>query len=291
MRRDLRRPVLMLMIDGFGLPPEGLATSVYARHCPAEFLGLLGQAVPVDATMGVAGIPQSATGQTALFTGVNAAREMGMHQQGFPGPSLRRIIRQGNLFSRLRQAGREVAFANAYVRFSLEELTSLRLRSVTTVMVQTALGAVRGLCELLGGNAIYHDLTHRTLTGTDGILPCTPREAAQRLTRLALGHDLTLFEYFLTDRAGHRRDEAILAPVLAELAEFVCELAEAMAGRGILVLTSDHGNCEDLSTRGHSLNPVPLLVHGAPPDLPLPDRIEDICPFVELALQGIRRTA
>jgi len=286
MRRGERRPVLMLMIDGFGLPPEGLAASVYARHCPGDFLALLGRAAAVDATMGVPGLPQSATGQTALFTGVNAAREMGMHLQGFPGPSLRRIIRQGNLFSRLRQAGREVAFANAYVRFSLEELTRLRLRSVTTVMAQAALGAVRGLCDLLGGAAVYHDLTHRTLAATDGILPCTPCEAAQRLIRLAQGHDLTLFEYFLTDRAGHRRDEAVLAPVLAELAEFVCELAGATADRFTLVLTSDHGNCEDPSTRTHTLNPVPLLIHGAHQVGTLPRHIQDICPFVERELLG-----
>lgn len=283
-------PVLMLMVDGFGLPPEGLSSSVYARWCPQEFLRLLAKAAPVDASMGVPGLPQSATGQTALFTGVNAAHLMGMHMQGFPGPSLRRVIEQSSLFSRLRQAGREVAFANAYVRFSLEELTRLRLRSVTTVMTQTALGTVRGVCELLTGRAVYHDLTHRSLSGEAGVPPCTPREAARRLMDLALNHDFTLFEYFLTDRLGHRRDEAGLACILAELAEFVCELAETAANRCVIVLTGDHGNCEDLSTCGHTLNPVPLLVHGPTSGLVLPTRIEDICPFVEQALCGLEKT-
>lgn len=290
MRTSPASPVLMLMVDGLGLPPEGLAASVYARWCPQEFLRLLGKAARVDTSMGVPGTPQSATGQTALFTGVNAARHLGMHMQGFPGPSLRRVIEQSSLFSRLRQAGREAAFANAYVRFSLEELTRLRLRSVTTVMTQAALGTVRGMCELLIGRAVYHDLTHRTLAGEAGIPPCTPREAARRLMTLALNHDFTLFEYFLTDRFGHRRDEAGLAGVLAELAEFVCELAEMTTDRCILVLTSDHGNCEDLSTRGHTLNPVPLLVHGPTSGLVLPTRIEDICPFVEQALCGLEGT-
>ncbi|HEX6305039.1 MAG TPA: hypothetical protein VFZ76_12675, partial [Anaerolineales bacterium] len=32
---------------------------------------------------------------------------------------------------------------------------------------------------------------------------------------------------------------------------------------GLIFLTSDHGNMEDLTTRRHTLNPVPGLVIGA----------------------------
>ncbi len=35
---------------------------------------------------------------------------------------------------------------------------------------------------------------------------------------------------------------------------------------GLVVITSDHGNLEDLSTRRHTQNPVPALVIGAPAD-------------------------
>jgi 2,3-bisphosphoglycerate-independent phosphoglycerate mutase len=31
-----------------------------------------------------------------------------------------------------------------------------------------------------------------------------------------------------------------------------------------VVICSDHGNVEDLSTRGHTLNQVPVLAFGAP---------------------------
>jgi bisphosphoglycerate-independent phosphoglycerate mutase (AlkP superfamily) len=37
-------------------------------------------------------------------------------------------------------------------------------------------------------------------------------------------------------------------------------------GPDLVVVTSDHGNLEDLSDRGHTLNPVPALLIG-PPDL------------------------
>jgi bisphosphoglycerate-independent phosphoglycerate mutase (AlkP superfamily) len=30
-----------------------------------------------------------------------------------------------------------------------------------------------------------------------------------------------------------------------------------------MILTSDHGNIEDLSTRSHTLNPVPTIIWGA----------------------------
>jgi bisphosphoglycerate-independent phosphoglycerate mutase (AlkP superfamily) len=33
---------------------------------------------------------------------------------------------------------------------------------------------------------------------------------------------------------------------------------------GLILLTSDHGNMEDLSVRKHTANPVPALVIGAP---------------------------
>jgi len=44
---------------------------------------------PTDATLGVAGLPQSATGQTAIFTGVNASALLGRHLWGFPNERLR----------------------------------------------------------------------------------------------------------------------------------------------------------------------------------------------------------
>ncbi len=31
---------------------------------------------------------------------------------------------------------------------------------------------------------------------------------------------------------------------------------------GLILITSDHGNMEDLSTRGHTMNPVPAVIVG-----------------------------
>jgi len=76
MSSDIRRsgdaPVktVMLMVDGFGVPEEGWRGSVFERYCVPGFVEIFEEfSIPVDPGMGVPGIPQSATGQTALFTG------------------------------------------------------------------------------------------------------------------------------------------------------------------------------------------------------------------------------
>ena len=81
--------------------------------------------------------------------------------------------------------------------------------------------------------------------------------------RIARENDFTLFEFFQTDVSGHSMDYARACAVLrvfdAFLSAFVC-YAEA-AGM-TLVLTSDHGNIESVSTRGHTRNPVPFVAFG-----------------------------
>ena len=253
------------MADGFGVPPEGWDASVYARHCPAAFVrALRGSSVPLDATLGVPGLPQSATGQTAIFTGLNAARLRGGHLQGFPGPRLREAIRGRNLFKALLEAGKSVTFANAYVRRSLEELAKDRRFSVTSVMIESTLGVVRGLAELRAGEAVFCDLTRRSISAEYQVPEISPETAAAHLAALSASHDLTLFEYFLTDRAGHRNPEAPLDRVLDEFGRFMAELLRMLPSGTALLLCSDHGNVEAPDVVGHTFNPVPLLVVGRP---------------------------
>ncbi len=57
----------------------------------------------VDATLGVDGLPQSGTGQTTLFTGVNAAQALGRHVPAFPGPRLKAIIEAEGLLAKVAE--------------------------------------------------------------------------------------------------------------------------------------------------------------------------------------------
>jgi hypothetical protein len=219
--------------------------------------------VRTDARLGVEGRPQSASGQTTILTGVNAPALLGHHKQGFPNERLREVLREHSLFLRLAQAGiGPNLFANAYRPAFFAERP--RWVAATTVAVEAAGLSFRTAEDLKDGRALYHDFTNRTFQA-DGepVETRTPEEAAAILTRLAASHRFTLYEHFLTDFVGHARDERGALLVLKELAAFVRAVIERVdLSETTVLLTSDHGNVEDLSTKNHTLNPVPTLAWG-----------------------------
>ena len=107
---EIDMSIIFLFIDGVGLAPPGKNNpfSVVATPCLSSLLDgktlTLDAAdrtydrsslLSLDATLGVKGLPQSATGQATLFTGVNAARLLGFHLRGFPVNSgVRRSFRE-----------------------------------------------------------------------------------------------------------------------------------------------------------------------------------------------------
>lgn len=284
MERSQKGKTIFIMVDGFGVPPEGWPDSVFARHCGMDFAKLFeSRSIPIGATLGVEGIPQSATGQTSLFTGVNAAKAIGRHAQGFPGPTLREIVMKESLFSKVIEMGWTPLFANAYIKHSLEHLERAGLRSVTTVMASQTLGKVLGRDELIASKALYHDLTRESLEAEWGVPATSPEAAARDLVSIAEGSDLVLFEYFMTDRAGHKCDAALLGKVLSEFGRFVVSLAEGLPSDMTLILTSDHGNCEAPSTRAHTRNPVPLLILNSP--IPPSEDVRCICGITPLTIE------
>ncbi len=261
-----RRPcTVFILVDGLGLgvtDPE--VNPVYSGACPVLCRLLEQHAVPIDAGMGVPGIPQSATGQTAIFTGINAARHMGRHVEGFPGPVLRDIIRAHNLYDQFSALGLSCTFANAYYVSDMAEVESRKIQSVTTVSALKAFGCVRDQAMMLEGRAVYQDLTRASLRerGYEGPLR-TPRQSGADLLAIARHYDFTLFEYFQTDRAGHKGTLEDVKRVLGLFDEFLeAVLPFAEEPGHLLVLTSDHGNIEDFGSRSHSLNPVPLVAIG-----------------------------
>ena len=218
--------------------------------------------MPTDATLGVDGLPQSASGQTTLLTGINAARQVGRHVHGFCTRALAGILDGASLFARVRRGGGRATFANAYTpEFFRGER---RFLSVTTVAMKQAGLPFRDLDDLARGEAVFHDITNRDLRERGHEIPVVhPEEAGRRLARLALSHDFTMYEHFQTDQAGHARDmdKAVL------LLEQLDLLLDGVLGASdpdelLVVMTSDHGNVEDLTTRTHTRNPVPTMLWG-----------------------------
>jgi 2,3-bisphosphoglycerate-independent phosphoglycerate mutase len=263
-----------IFIDGLGIGTRGSHNPLALLDADASPFNLFideepelsfdGVLVRTDSCLGVEGRPQSASGQTTILTGVNAPAALGYHKQGFPIEAMREIINANSIFLQLKRAGVEaVTFANAYTPRFFDNRP--RWVSATTTAVEAAGLPFRTLEDLRAGRAVYQDFTNQLLieSGFD-VSPRTPAEAAQVLANIVAENRFTLYEYFITDRVGHAQDEAAALTVLSNLARFVREtIAHVDLSRTTVILTSDHGNVEDLSIRNHTRNFVPTLAWGA----------------------------
>lgn len=273
--------VLMIFFDGWGIGADDPAINPFVTAPLPTLRQLLGDlptlsnssldsshaiVIPTDATLGVPGLPQSGTGQTTMFTGVNAAQAVGRHLGPYPDATLRALLGQNNLFQRLIAVGRTVAFANAYPPFFFARLArNSARRSATSYAVQAAGVRYRDIDDLRAGEAVSGFVTNdRWIAGGADVPLITPRQAGRNLARLSTSYDLTLFEYFMTDVAGHRGRPAFTTTILAEVDELLSGVLDELdLARTLLITTSDHGNLEDAGAKGHTLNPVPTILAGA----------------------------
>ena len=265
--------VLMIFIDGIGIGEFDKNKNPFARFYSPYFpefvdsndvrLPLDGVLIPTDPTMGVQGLPQSATGQTALLTGVNASQQLGRHLSGFPSPTLRKILKEESIFLKLEQKNKVGTFANAFVPEYFERPD--RRISATTWSLKASHFPFRMLKEdLVNGNAISHDLTNEFLAKMGYVVPIRkPEESAEILGQITESVDFCLFEYILTDLVGHQRDMDWAEIELNKLNRFLETLLNQFnLSEHLLLLTSDHGNFEDLSISTHTKNWVPTTIWG-----------------------------
>lgn len=264
--------VLLFFIDGLGIgdriPANPLHNLPHAEPLnrfkgesqPAILNGIV---VPTDACLGVEGRPQSASGQTTILTGVNAPASLGYHKQGFPNKALLEIIREHSIFKQLQAAGvRPVTFANAYTSRFFEERP--RWVSATTAAVEAAGLSFRTVDDLKRGQAVFQDFTNRMLIERgEEVNEVAAEEAAALLGAIVADNRFTLYEYFITDKVGHAQDMDSAREILTRLALFIRELLTRVdLDLTTVLLTSDHGNIEDLSIRNHTTNLVPTFVWG-----------------------------
>ena len=246
--------------------------------------------LPLDAQMGVPGLPQSGTGQTSILTGVNAPALIGQHYGPYPNQPLRDLLSSnGNLFRELLASGKPVAFANAYPDRFLSRLGrgTERLSANSRAAVLAGL-KLRGPAELKAGRAISSLLTNKYWREWGYDVPeLSAAQAGAQLVRLTEDHVLTYFEFWYTDVAGHRQDRELSLYILEQLDEFLGGIINALdLRRSLLVILSDHGNFEDLSTPKHTLNPALSLLAGAGhQDLASRlESLEDVTPALKVML-------
>ncbi len=276
---DSSRPrFLLLFVDGVGLAPAGTSNPLSTVPMPAlrRLLGgpLTAESAqagpglllrPLDATLGVEGLPQSATGQTTLLTGVNAARELGRHVSAFPGPRLAALLAAHGVLAGVGALGRSARFANPFTpRYFVEVAARRRRHSATTLAALAGPAPLCDLADLERGEAVTWDVCrdHFATYLDQPIAPVVAEEAGRQLARLAAQHDLILWETFMTDLAGHGRWGWTAEEALARLDGLLAGVLAARPDDLTVLLTSDHGNLEDATHRLHTRHPVPLLAVG-----------------------------
>lgn len=278
--------VVVLFLDGVGVGDDDPAINPLAA-APAPALGALlegrravstqlpctsarASALGLDANLGVAGLPQSGTGQAALLTGVNAAERFGRHFGPYTPTALRPLVEHESFLAHAVRAGRSVTFANAYPA----RLIALANRGgrlplpLRAAIVIAALGArvlTRHEPELIAGDAVASEITHggwREGLGRDDIPDITPEQAGRNLAAIANAHELTLFAHYATDGAGHLQDLNAGIDAWQRVDAFIGALVEALADDALLIVCSDHGNLEDVGAQ-HTRNPALCIVVGA----------------------------
>jgi 2,3-bisphosphoglycerate-independent phosphoglycerate mutase len=294
-------PVLFLFLDGVGLGADDPATNPLAAADLPALTGLCagrpvlatalaapaGPLRPLDACLGVPGLPQSGTGQVALLTGRNAAAHMGAHHGPYPPLALRRWLAEASLWTALIEAGRSVAYANAFPDRYLDRVRRGTARMGAIARAASLAGIpLRGPEELASGQAVSAFLTNEAWRSHLGYLDL-PRidepAAGANLARLARGHDVTMFEFYASDIAGHRAALPEACAILASFDRFLAGVLAEWPDDGVLVLASDHGNVEDLTTARHTRNPALGVWRGPPARLA---SLLDVAPAV-LAAAGV----
>jgi len=223
--------------------------------------------VPTDATLGLPGRPQSATGQATILTGRNVPSLAGEHYGPKPNGAVAGIIRQGTLFSEVVAAGGRAALITPYPQGYFAAIDSGKRLLSAVPLAATAAGlALMNADDLRAGRAVSPDFTAagwRDHLGYSDVAVLTPEEAGRRIAAIAATYDFSFFEHWPTDQAGHRGP---LSEAIAHLELIDAALGGLLAAwddaRGLLIITSDHGNLEEKGHRRHTRNAVPTILVG-----------------------------
>lgn len=274
--------ILFMFLDGVGLGADDDLTNPFKRAAMPNLQNLLGgkkllaatapfegekaSLLALDASLGVEGLPQSATGQAVLLTGRNVPAEIGYHYGPKPDKATAAHLQDGGIFGELTRAGKQAALINAYPPGYFHGISSgKRIFSSIPLAVTKAGLPLFTKDDLLAGRAISADFTAQGWHDRMGLVEIpvkTERESGALLASISKDYDFAFFEYWMTDYAGHGQDMENAVNLLARFDVVLGGLLENWNDKDLLLITSDHGNMEDLSTRRHTANRVPLLLVG-----------------------------
>lgn len=274
----MRNKIIFIFLDGIGLGKH-VATNPFVKASMPKLHSIIGEKLlenisinqheilvkGIDSCLNVKGIPQSATGQACLFTGFRAQEILGYHLPAYPNDELVNLIKTRSIFKYAKENQISSIFANSYTnRFFDNFMQDMSSYSVTTHCVLAANGHFNTIDDLINNNAVHWDITNSTLQGTPNnqVPEITPFNAGKNLANIANNFELVLYECFLPDLIGHKKNMDTSIWFLEMFDEFLRGLTSMVTPNVNILISSDHGNIEDLSTGGHTTNQVPLIVLG-----------------------------
>lgn len=277
----MTKRVLIIFLDGVGLGEANAEVNPFMHVEMAQLKKWLGTSqltretagsstelarlLAVDARLGVPGLPQSGTGQTAILTGLNAPEANGGHYGPYPNGHLRDMLAAHSLFKTLHDLGHPVAYANAYPDRFLDRIRRGKGRTSANTNAAVMAGLrLRSRRDLERGRAIPAMLRSEFWPETGVELPAlNASQAGEQLAALAQDYRLTFFEFWYSDWIGHKMDRDQSIWILEQLDQFIAAALESVDLTETLVLVvSDHGNFEDWTTKKHTDHPSLAIVAG-----------------------------
>ena len=266
------KKLFLFFIDGIGLcqkesPLLNLFTNITGKNLiegdQPDFFDS-GVICSADATLNVSGRPQSATGQTTIFTGINASEYLGYHLTAFPNQKLVELIEKQSLMKSLAEQGISVTSANMYSKEFFQKRAERRRNAfpVSTLTIKASGAPFRYFADYEKGEAVFADITNRLIRERGyNIEEISPEAAAGNLLNIIKNNEFVFFEYFMTDVYGHKRNVEKLEESVDVLNRFTETVwSGAKSDDTAILIISDHGNAEDLTTGNHTTNNVPAIL-------------------------------
>ena len=276
--------ILLIFLDGIGLGQNDPTTNPFAAATTPTLDALANGHrwlrdtgyqiseravfVPTDPRMDMPGKPQSASGQAAILTGKNVPALIGEHYGPRPNPPIRQILTEDNFFKQVTRRGKRAALLEGYPpRFHEAINSGKRLRSSYQEALFAAGLPLFGEDLIYSGDALAVDWVgegwRKELGYTDTPI-YEPRAAGIKMVEIARRYDFAFFAHWVTDVIGHRGSVADGARNLEIFDGVMSGVLDVWDdSEGLIIITSDHGNMEDMSHTKHTENDVPTVVIGA----------------------------
>lgn len=295
----------IFFMDGVGLGDDDPGANPFVSASLPNLNGLFGDGwylasakpvftekasfVPTNATLGLPGRPQSATGQATILTGRNVPYIVGEHYGPKPNAAVAASVGEGTLFHDVMRRGGSAALITPYPQGYFDAINSgRRLLSAVPLAATNAGVPLMTIDDLRAGRAVSPGFTGEAWRDQLGYsdVPILSLEAAGlQIAAIAQTHTFSFFEHWPSDRSGHRGPlrDAIkhLEMIDTVLGGLFAAWSEPGAAGGLLIITSDHGNIEDKTQRQHTENAVPTIVMG-PGHAELAHKVSDLTDIAKI---------